>query len=42
MQAEAEVIQNHHNSKVRSIVQGEAQRRCYKRLKLGDGEAIDR
>jgi hypothetical protein len=32
---QAEVMQNHHNTNFRSTGQGEAQRRKYKRLKLG-------
>jgi hypothetical protein len=39
---QAEVIQNDDNEKVRNIGQGEARRRKYKRLKLGDGQAYDR
>jgi hypothetical protein len=38
----AEVIQNHHNPNVRNTGHGEAQRRKYKRLKLGGGQAYDR
>jgi hypothetical protein len=38
----AEVIQNHENEHVRSIGQGEATHRKYKRLKLGGGQAYDR
>jgi hypothetical protein len=37
----AEVIQNHENENVRNIGEGEAQRRKYKRLKLGGGQAYD-
>jgi hypothetical protein len=37
----AEVIQNHGND-VRSIGQGEARHRKYKRIKLGGGQAYDR
>jgi hypothetical protein len=39
---QAEVIQNHENEHGRSIGQGEARHRKYKRLKLGDGQAYDR
>jgi hypothetical protein len=39
---QAEVIQNHDNEKVRNIGLGEANRRKYKRLKLGGGQAYDR
>jgi hypothetical protein len=39
---QAEVIQNHHNTNVRNIGQGEAQHRKYKRLKLGGGQTYDR
>jgi hypothetical protein len=39
---QAEVIQNHVNSNVCKIGQGEAQHREYKRLKLGGGQAYDR
>jgi hypothetical protein len=39
---EAEVIQNHENDYVRSIGQGEAGHRKYKRLKLGGCQAYDR
>jgi hypothetical protein len=38
---QAEVIQNHENEHVRSIGQGEARHRKYKRLKLGGGQAYD-
>jgi hypothetical protein len=38
----AEVIKDHENEQVRSIGQGEARHRKYKRLKLGDGQAYDR
>jgi hypothetical protein len=34
-----EVIQNHKKEHVRSIGQGEARHRKYKRLKLGGGQA---
>jgi hypothetical protein len=34
---EPEVIQNHDNENVRTIGQGEARHRKYKRLKLGGG-----
>jgi hypothetical protein len=36
------VIQNHENGHVRSIGQGEARHRKYKKLKLGSGQAYDR
>jgi hypothetical protein len=39
---QTEVILNHENGNVRSIGQGEAQHRKYKRLKLGGGQAYDR
>jgi hypothetical protein len=39
---QAEVIQNHENEHVRSIGQGEARRRKYKKLKLGCGQAYGR
>jgi hypothetical protein len=39
---QAEVIQNHEDSNVRNIGQGEAQHMKYKRLKLGGGQAYDR
>jgi hypothetical protein len=39
---QAEIIQNHENEHVRSIGQGEAGHRKYKRLKLGGGHAYDR
>jgi hypothetical protein len=39
---QAEVIQNHDNENVRTIGQGEARHRKYKRLKLGGGQAYDR
>jgi hypothetical protein len=39
---QAEVIQNHNNENVRSIGQGEAPHRIYKRLKLAGGQAYDR
>jgi hypothetical protein len=39
---QADVIQNHENKHVRSIGQGEARRRKYKRLKLGVRPAYDR
>jgi hypothetical protein len=38
---QAEVIQNHENDHVRSIEQGEARHRKYKKLKVGGGEAYD-
>jgi hypothetical protein len=39
---QAEVIQNYGNKDVRSIGQGEARYRKYKRLKLCDGQAYGR
>jgi hypothetical protein len=39
---QAEVIQNHDNENVRTIGQGEARHRKYKKLKLGGGQAYDR
>jgi hypothetical protein len=39
---QAEVIQNHKNEHVRSIGQGEARHKKYKRLKLGGDEAYGR
>jgi hypothetical protein len=39
---QAEVIQNHDSENVRTIGQGEARHRKYKRLKLGGGQAYDR
>jgi hypothetical protein len=39
---QAEVIQNHENEHVRSIGQGEARHRKYRRLKLGSSQAYDR
>jgi hypothetical protein len=39
---QAEVIQNHENTNVRNIGQGEARHRKYKRLKLGGGQTYDR
>jgi hypothetical protein len=39
---QAEVIQYHDNENVRTIGQGEARHRKYKRLKLGGGQAYDR
>jgi hypothetical protein len=38
---QAEVIQNHENENVRSIGQGDAPHRKYKRLKLGGGHVYD-
>jgi hypothetical protein len=38
---QAEVIQNHENENVRSIGQGEAPHRKYKKLKLGGGHVYD-
>jgi hypothetical protein len=38
---QAEVIENHENDNVRSIGQGEAPHRKYKRLKLGGGHVYD-
>jgi hypothetical protein len=37
---QAEVIQNHDNENVRSIGQGEARHRIYKRLKLSDRSSV--
>jgi hypothetical protein len=39
---QAEVIQNHDNGHVRSIGQGKARYKKYKRLKLGGGQGYDR
>jgi hypothetical protein len=39
---QAEVIQNHDNENVRTIEQGEARHKKYKRLILGGGQAYDR
>jgi hypothetical protein len=39
---QAEFIQNHEDTNVRNIGQGEARHRKYKRLKLGGGQAYDR
>jgi hypothetical protein len=39
---QAEVIRNHDNEHVRSIGQGEARQRKYKRLKFGAGQAYGR
>jgi hypothetical protein len=39
---QAEITQNSGNEHVRSIGQGEARPRKYKRLKLGGGQAYDR
>jgi hypothetical protein len=39
---QAEVIQSHDSEGVRTIGQGEARHRKYKRLKLGGGQAYDR
>jgi hypothetical protein len=39
---QAEVTQNYDKKHVRSVGQGEARRRKYKRLKLGGGEAYYR
>jgi hypothetical protein len=39
---QAEVIQNHKNTNVCNIGQGEARHRKFKRLKLGGGQAYDR
>jgi hypothetical protein len=36
---QAEIIQNHDNEFIRSIGQGEARHREYKKLKLGRGQA---
>jgi hypothetical protein len=38
---QAEVIQNHENKHVRTIVQGEARHRKYKRLKLHGSQAYN-
>jgi hypothetical protein len=38
---QAEVTKNHENEHVRSIRQGEAKHRKYKRLKLGGGQTYD-
>jgi hypothetical protein len=38
---QAEVIQTHENENVRSIGQGDARHRKYKRLKLGGGHVYD-
>jgi hypothetical protein len=38
---QAQDIQNHENSYIRNIGQGEAQQRKYKRIKLGGGQAYD-
>jgi hypothetical protein len=35
-------MQNHDNENIRTIGQGEARHRKYKRLKLGGGQAYDR
>jgi hypothetical protein len=39
---QAEVMQNYENGHVRSMRQGEARHRKYKRLKPGDGQAYNR
>jgi hypothetical protein len=39
---QAEVIKNHDNENVRTIGNGEARHRKYKRLILGGGQAYDR
>jgi hypothetical protein len=39
---QAEVVQNHENVNVRSIGQGKARHRKFKRLTLGGGQAYDR
>jgi hypothetical protein len=39
---QSEVIQNQENEHIRSIGQGKARHRKYKRLKLGGGQAYDR
>jgi hypothetical protein len=39
---QTEVLQNHENEHVLSIVQGEARHMKYKRLKLGGGKSYDR
>jgi hypothetical protein len=41
LRQQADIIQNHENCHVRSIGQGEAKHRKYKRLKLGSGQAYD-
>jgi hypothetical protein len=38
---QADVIQNHDNKNVRTIGQGDARHRKYRRLKLGDDQAYD-
>jgi hypothetical protein len=38
----AEIIQNHHNSNVRNVGQGEEQHGEYEGLKPGSGKAYDR
>jgi hypothetical protein len=38
---QAEIIQNHENTNVTILGQGEAQHRTFKRLKLGGGKAYD-
>jgi hypothetical protein len=38
---QAEIIQNHETEHVRSIGQGEARNRKYKRLEPGGGQAYD-
>jgi hypothetical protein len=42
MQATSRNMQNHENEHVRSIGQGEAGHRKYRRLKLGGGQGFDR
>jgi hypothetical protein len=39
---QADVIQNHENEHIRSVGQGDARHRKYKRFKLGGGQAYDR
>jgi hypothetical protein len=39
---QAEVVQNHENEHVRSIEQGKARHRKYKRLKFGGSQAYNR
>jgi hypothetical protein len=39
---QAEIVQNPENEHVRSIGQGKARHRTYKRLKLGGGQAYNR
>jgi hypothetical protein len=39
---QAEVMQNHENANICNNGDGEARRRKYKKLQLGDGQAYDR